>query len=117
MFNSLLFNRNAHLKLAHVLNVFQFIIFSDCNISAILNQFTNFGDAKFLNFQAECQIVAECVDVIFNQIHQALIESVIFALHVRVFHLNAENVLVKCACEVAFEKFVVVNCFRCWTRK
>lgn len=49
--------------------------------------------------------------MVLNQIDQALVESVILALHVGVFDLNAENVLVERAREVALEEFVVINGF------
>jgi hypothetical protein len=109
--NLLLLDGNAHLELTHQLNVLQLVVLSHLDVSAVLLQFAHLGHAELLDLEAERQVIAECVDVILDEIDQALVECVVLALHVGVLDLDAENVLVESAREVALEEFVVVDCF------
>lgn len=100
--NSLLLDRSTHLHLTHQLNVLELVFLGDLGVYSICFQFANFSDAKLLHLKAECQIIAERVDRIFDEIGETLIEGIVLTLHIGVFHLNAENVLVERAREVTF---------------
>jgi hypothetical protein len=97
--------------LTHHLNVFQLVVFSHLDVSTVRNQLAYFSHAELLNFETERQVVAKSVHVVLDEIDQALIECVVLAFHVGVLDLDAENVLVESAREVALEEFVVVDCF------
>ena len=61
---------------------------------------------------AEGEIIAQVTDVILEQEDEALVEGVVFALHVGVAHRLAEDVFVEGAREVALEQLVVVDRLR-----
>lgn len=51
--------------------------------------------------------------MVLHQIDEAFVELVILVLHVLCVHLDAQNVFVERSGEVAFQQFIIVNCFGC----
>lgn len=113
MSHSLLLNRTAHLQLAHQVNVEQLVLLGHHHIAAVWYQVADLRHAELLHLQAERLVVAQRLDGVLHQEHQALVEVVVLRFHVLRVHLNAEDVFVEGAREVALQQLVVVDGLGC----
>lgn len=99
------------------MRVEQLIELGDHLVPSVRYQIAHLRHPELLHLQAERLLVAERRHMVLHEEDESLVELVVLGLHVLGVDLDAENVLVEGAREVALEQLIVVDRFGCWPQR